>query len=223
MAFTLRFIYLCLVLVFVAQSSESQSLTVVPKEDVAIAALDALPYTLSPATSTARNQYPPYRPPTPTFAHKALSAFAEPGYGLVDLNEQGKIAKVHKIVLVAERATSLFDGATTYAFLNVPRVNGEGYKVAESDPLLTLFGNRSKGGILGSGAFLELLYSEANGVVPVFIEKKMGPKAGKRTRLALILAGCALTELHVQLGVQNLHLRKTAQQAYRNWYGYVPN
>jgi hypothetical protein len=133
---------------------------------------------------------------------KALSLFAWPGYGMTgdsrDEDRQGL-----KTILVVERGTALLDGASTYIMLDTPYLSNA-IRATEADPLLTLFGNRNKVGVLGSGSFLEVLVNHGSVAIPRMFERKLGPHAGNVARIATILADGTLSMVHIQLAIFNL-------------------
>jgi hypothetical protein len=115
-----------------------------------------------------------------------------------DEDEQGL-----KTILLVERGTALFDGASTYVMLDTPYLPNA-IRATEADPLLTLFGNRNKVGVLGSGAFLEVLVNHGSVAIPRFVERKMGLRAGHIARISTFLVDGTLSMVHIQLAVFNL-------------------
>jgi hypothetical protein len=144
----------------------------------------------------------PVRQPRRNLGARALGLFAWPGYGMTgdsrDEDEQGL-----KTVLIVERGTALFDGASTYIMLDTPYLPNA-IRATEADPLMTLFGNRNKVGVLGSGSFLELLLNHGSVAIPRFVERKLGPQAGNVARITTILADGTLSMVHIQLAIFNL-------------------
>jgi hypothetical protein len=144
----------------------------------------------------------PVRQPKRNLGTKALSLFAWPGYSMTgnsrDEDEQGL-----KTILIVERGTALFDGASTYLMLDTPYLPNA-IRATEADPLLTLFGNRNKVGVLGSGSFLEVLVNHGSVAIPRFVERKMGLRAGHIVRIGMIFADGTLSMVHIQLAIFNL-------------------
>jgi hypothetical protein len=108
-----------------------------------------------------------------------------------------------KTILLVERGTALFDGASTYIMLDTPYLPNA-IHASEADPLMTLFGNRNKLGVLASGSFLEILVNGSSVAIPRTIERKMGARAGHIASITTILADGALSMVHIQLAIYNL-------------------
>jgi hypothetical protein len=144
----------------------------------------------------------PARQPNRNIGAKALSLFAWPGYGMAgdsrDEDEQGL-----KTILIVERGTAFFDGASTYIMLDTPYLPNA-IRAIEADPLLTLFGNRNKVGVLATGSFLEVLVNHGSVAIPRMFERKLGPHAGHVARIGTILADGTLSMVHIQLAIFNL-------------------
>lgn len=144
----------------------------------------------------------PIRQPRRNLATRARSLFAWPGYGMTgdsrDEDQQGL-----KTILLVERGTALFDGASTYIMLDTPYLPNA-IHASEADPLMTLFGNRNKLGVLASGSFLEILVNGSSVAIPRTIERKMGARAGHIASITTILADGALSMVHIQLAIYNL-------------------
>jgi hypothetical protein len=144
----------------------------------------------------------PVRQPRRNLATKALGLFAWPGYAMLgdarDEDQQGL-----KTILLIERGTALFDGASTYIMLDTPYLPNA-IHASEADPLMTLFGNRNKLGVLGSGSFLESLVNGGSVAIPQLIDRKMGARAGHIACITTILADGALSMVHIQLAIYNL-------------------
>lgn len=151
--------------------------------------------------------------PKPAIGTRALGLFAWPGYGMM-----GKPAddaqNASRVLMVAERAASIFDGATTYVMLDTPFLP-DAIKATEGDPLLKAFGNRSKVGVLASGAALELLVSCSSVAIPRFVERRFGNGAGEAASIGTFLLNGALTLVHVELGVYNLKNTATLMQSVK--------
>ena len=97
----------------------------------------------------------------------------------------------------------MFDGASTYIMLDTPYLPNA-IHATEADPLLTLFGNRNKVGVLATGSFLEILVNGGSVAMPFVIERKMGARAGHIATITTILADGALSMVHIQLAIYNL-------------------
>ena len=144
----------------------------------------------------------PQRKPKSNLGNKALSLFAWPGYGPLagsrDEDEQGL-----KTMLAIERGTAYLDGVSTYIMLDTP-VYPNAIHAAEADPLLTLFGNRNKAGVLATGSFLEVLVNGGSVAIPRMVQSKMGARAGHVARIGAFFADGALSMVHIQLAIFNL-------------------
>jgi len=154
------------------------------------------------ASSSAFVMPVPPRQPKRNIGAKALSLFAWPGYGMTgdsrDEDEQGL-----KTMLIIERGTAFFDGASTYIMLDTPYLPNA-IHATEADPLLTIFGNRNEVGVLATGSFLEVLVNDGSVAIPRMVERKMGARAGHIARITTILADGALSMVHIQLAIYNL-------------------
>jgi hypothetical protein len=144
----------------------------------------------------------PVRQPKRNLATKALRLFAWPGSGMTcdssDEDNQGL-----KTILVIERGTAFFDGASTYIMLDTPCLPNA-IRATEADPLLTLFGNRNKVGVLATGSFLEVLVNHSSVAIPNMFERMLGPHAEQVRRINTILADGTLSMVHIQLAIFNL-------------------
>ncbi|HUB29904.1 MAG TPA: hypothetical protein VL967_09410 [Terracidiphilus sp.] len=90
-----------------------------------------------------------------------------PGFGML-AKDSSSVARSQRIALAAERAGFLLDAAST---LNGIEAHSD---IVEGDPLNTIFGNRSRAGILGSMSVWEVGNSYASVRIP---------RALQRTRL----------------------------------------
>jgi hypothetical protein len=144
----------------------------------------------------------PVRRPRRNLAAKALGLLAWPGYGMLD-DSRDEDQQGLKTILIVERTTAVFDGASTYIMLDTPYLPNA-IHATEADPLLTLFGNRNKVGVLATGSFLEILVNGGSVAIPFVIERKMGARAGHIATITTILADGALSMVHIQLAIYNL-------------------
>jgi hypothetical protein len=144
----------------------------------------------------------PVRQPRRNLATRALGLLAWPGYGMLG-DSRGEDEQGLETILLVERGTALFDGASTYIMLDTPYLPNA-IRATEADPLLTLFGNRNKVGVLGSGAFLEVLVNHGSVAIPSFVERKMGLRAGHIARISTFLVDGTLGMVHIQLAIFNL-------------------
>jgi hypothetical protein len=144
----------------------------------------------------------PVRQPRRNPGTRALGLFAWPGYGMLedsrDEDEQGL-----KTILLVERGTALFDGASTYIMLDTPYLPNA-IRAAEADPLMTLFGNRNKVGVLASGSFLEVLVNHGSVAIPRIVERKLGARAGHIARIGTFFVDGTVSMVHIQLAIFNL-------------------
>ena len=86
-------------------------------------------------------------------------------------------------------------------------------RATEGNHLLTLFGNRNKVGVLGSGVLLEVLLNGGSVVIPHFIERKLGKRSGEAARFAAFFLDGTLTAVHIQLATFNLTNRAKLMQS----------
>jgi hypothetical protein len=157
---------------------------------------------LSSSASSAFIMPVPPRQPKLNIGKKALSLFAWPGYGICadsrNEDEQGL-----KIMLAVERGTAFFDGASTYIMLDTPYLPNA-IRATEADPLLTIFGNRNKVGVLATGSFLEVLVNGGSVAIPRMVQRKMGERAGHIARVGVLFVDGTLSMVHIQLAIFNL-------------------
>lgn len=130
----------------------------------------------------------------------------------------GKLGMIHAASLIVNRGASSFDGYSTYKFLDLPSIppytvyaaNGSETAyggtdaIPEGDPLLTLFGDRSKFGVLASGAVLQTAYDYGNAHFPRLVEKRFGKKGKVAATVAMIALNGWSSQLHIRYGVHNL-------------------
>jgi hypothetical protein len=140
--------------------------------------------------------------PARTLSSRALGIFAYPGYGMLD-QRNNDLEQIEGAALVAERASSVFDGASTYIMLDTPFLP-DAMQATEADPMLTLFGNRNKVGVLASGAALELAFNGASVAIPHILDRTLGKNVGDPARVGTIFAAAILTVVHIHLAIYNL-------------------
>jgi hypothetical protein len=154
------------------------------------------------AASSAFVMPVPSRQPKRNLGEKALRLFAWPGYGMIaDSREQDEQGL--KTMLAIERGTAYLDGVSTYIMLDTP-VYPNAIRSAEADPLLTLFGNRNKVGVLATGSLLEVAVNGSSAAIPRLVQSKMGARAGHVARIGVFFADGALSMVHIQLAIFNL-------------------
>jgi hypothetical protein len=113
------------------------------------------------------------------------------------------LEQIQAVALVAERASSIFDGASTYIMLDTPYLP-DAIRATEADKMLTLFGDRNKAGVLASGSVLELAYNGASVAIPHVLDRRLGRNVGDSARVATIFSSAILTAVHINLAIYNL-------------------
>jgi hypothetical protein len=127
---------------------------------------------------------------------KTLHALSWPAYSFAPKNafvddDQPRLDRTEEFVLAGERLGFAADATTTELGLG----HGE-----ESDPLNTLFGSKSKAGVLGSMTAWELGFSYTSVVVPLWFEHTRFRKVAS---IAAVAGGSVLTGFRVRMAVRN--------------------
>ena len=199
-------------------------------------ALRALPDAPTPAIPVLSTLVRP-QPAEKVFRENAFQQIVlGPGYG--DFRRStDRFEKANAVVWTVERPTWAFDFATTAASLatpgHIPAYGmGEGLRslylyparqgLYETDPIFTLFGNRSIPGVIGSATVFEGVVSKVATSAPSWMDHKWGRKAGRAGRIIAIGYGAYLVETHVSLGIGNIQREQRYMANYARYREGLP-